>query len=126
MPSRKPYDDLLPIARNAAQQDQLKESVRQFRDEYREKRYRVLAVGENAVSSAVAGRSNFNSKQANQRGDALTRAEDEFSRWLELQQEGIKAKLLRLRTDEERSADNDAAETSRIKKLISPSWMIWP
>jgi hypothetical protein len=53
----------------------------EFKAEYKTRRYRVMAVGETVVSSAVAGRNNFNSAQAGKRGSALDRAEQQFSDW---------------------------------------------
>ena len=53
----------------------------EFKAEYKTRRYRVMDVGSSVVSSAVAGRNNFNSSQAGKRGSALDRAEQSFSDW---------------------------------------------
>lgn len=111
--------DLAPLARNDAQKAKLEELVAKFAEDYKERRYRVMEVGEGSYSAAVAGASNFNNRQAQQRGNALTRAEESFNQWLEARPDGIRAELLRLRTDDERTSDNDVAESARVKKLVS-------
>ena len=50
--------------------------------EYVLRRNKVFSVRENTVSSHVAGRSNFNSKQAQRRNNALDKAENDFSDWM--------------------------------------------
>lgn len=64
-------------------EEQLDKQLSNIRTMYVTKRERALAVRENTVSSHVAGRSKFNSKQAAKRNSALDRAESRFSRWLE-------------------------------------------
>ena len=49
--------------------------------EYLTRRKRVLAVRGNTVSVMIAGASKFNSKQAEQRGSALDKAEADFADW---------------------------------------------
>lgn len=116
---KKIRDYLSPFARNDQQKAELEYSLAKFADDYKERRYGVLEVGSSVVSSAVAGRNNFNSTQAGRRGSALDRAEADFNSWLEARPEAIKAELMRLRTNEERQADADSAEEKRIKKVVS-------
>jgi hypothetical protein len=117
---QKVRDKMAPLARNEAQMAELESRMRQFADDYRERRYRVMKVGESAYSAAIAGRSNFNHKQADARGSALDRAEAAFSAWLEAEPNAIKSYLLKLRSAEERQTDAEVAEKKRVKQLVSP------
>jgi|GEM_PF-1063909 len=59
----------------------LADELERVRAEYVDRRYRVLDVRKNTVSAHVAGKSNFNAKQAGQRNSALDRAEEAFAQW---------------------------------------------
>jgi predicted RNA methylase len=102
------YDDLLPIAKNEAQQEELRSLTRQLKELYREKRYRVMDVGSTVASSAVTGRSKFNSKQASTRGNALDRAEANFSDWLKQYDKDAKESILALKSPEDIAAEKQA------------------
>ena len=114
------YDSLLPLARNDAQKAKLEQLTRAFRDEYRERRYRVLDIGSSTYSAAIAGPSNFNSKQSAQRFSSLDKAEKTFNDWATVQDDAAKPALLALRTDDEMAVDKDAAEVERVKKALKP------
>jgi predicted RNA methylase len=102
------YDDLQPIAKNEAQQEELRSLTRQLKELYREKRYRVMDVGSTVASSAVTGRSKFNSKQAGTRGNALDRAEANFSDWLKQYDKDARESILALKSPEDIAAEKQA------------------
>ncbi len=90
-----------------------------FKEEYKTRRYRVMEVGSSIVSSAVAGRSKFNSAQAGKRGSALDRAEQAFSEWQkDAVENGIRA-IRKARSPEqiavERKAKEDKAAMNKAK-----------
>lgn len=66
----------------AGRDDDLEKAVQDFSTEYLKQREKVFKVRENTVSSAVAGRSKFNSKQAAARSSALDKAEGRFVDWM--------------------------------------------
>lgn len=69
----------LPEGREA----DLERELARAKAEYLRRRYRVFSVRANTVSVQLAGSSKFNSKQAEQRGNALDKAEKDFSDWME-------------------------------------------
>lgn len=113
------YNDLLPIAKNDAQKEALKELTAEFKQEYIKRRYRVMDIGSTVVSSAVAGRSKFNSKQSSSRGNALDRAESDFSDWLKAQPAKIKAKINALKSDAELAEEKAKADEKAAKNKES-------
>lgn len=114
------YDSLLPLAKNDAQKSKIEQLTRAFRDEYRDRRYRVLDIGSSTYSAAIAGPSNFNSKQSARRFSSLDKAEKEFNDWTSVQDDVARPVLLALRTEEEKAGDDKTAESARIKKLVRP------
>jgi hypothetical protein len=64
-------------------ESELNKTISDFMKDYVDKRRdMVWNAAKYAFSSAVAGRNNFNKKQADKRGDALDRGEEKFSNWL--------------------------------------------
>ncbi len=113
------YNDLLPIAKNDAQKEALKELTAEFKQEYIKRRYRVMDIGSTVVSSAVAGRSKFNSKQSSSRGNALDRAENDFSDWLKSKPAQIKEKINALKSDAELAEEKAKADEKAAKNKES-------
>ena len=98
-----------PLATTEAQQVALDEAVIWVKDNYINKALPPLLNAASAtVSSARAGRNNFNSKQANQRGSALDRATTQFDAELERLKGYAQLKVLAARTPEQKQADADA------------------
>lgn len=102
-------DEAKPLATTEAQQVALDEAVIWVKDNYINKALPPLLNAASAtVSSARAGRNNFNSKQANQRGSALDRATTQFDAELERLKGYAQLKVLAARTPEQKQADADA------------------
>ena len=60
----------------------LASELERIKGEYLKRRESVLSTRSGAVSTLVAGRSGFNSKQAAGRSSAVDKAEDKFSKWM--------------------------------------------
>ena len=113
-------DKLEPLARSEQQKELVKKLVNQFRKDYVTKRYDVLKAGEGVVSSFVAGKSNFNYKQSEKRSNSLDKAEDNFNAWLDKEQSLAEYEIQKIRTPEDKKADNNKVELLKVKKLVKP------
>lgn len=81
----------------------------------------LLNAASSTVSSAVAGRNNFNSKQANRRGSALDRAMKSFDDLIQNHTGQALAKVISARTPEQRQrlldVENEKQEQARLQEL---------
>ena len=113
-------DEAKPLATTEAQQVALDEAVIWVKDNYINKALPPLLNAASAtVSSARAGRNNFNSIQANQRGSALDRATTQFDAELERLKGYAKLKVLAARTPEQKQADADAETKVQEEKAAA-------
>nr|WP_255323723.1 PLxRFG domain-containing protein [Acinetobacter soli] len=81
----------------------------------------LLNAASSTVSSAVAGRNNFNSKQANRRGSALDRAMKSFDDLIQNHTGQALVKVISARTPEQRQrlldVENEKQEQARLQEL---------
>lgn len=111
-------DEAQPLATTDEQKAALNEAIDWVKDNYINKALPPLLNAASAtVSSARAGRNNFNSKQANQRGSALDKATDKFNAELEQLKGYAKSKVLAARTPKQKQADAEAAAKAEQEKL---------
>lgn len=111
-------DEAQPLATTDEQKAALNEAIDWVKDNYINKALPPLLNAASAtVSSARAGRNNFNSKQANQRGSALDKATDQFNAELERLKGYAKLKVLAARTPKQKQADAEAAAKAEQEKL---------
>ncbi|HHX4894655.1 TPA: PLxRFG domain-containing protein [Acinetobacter baumannii] len=111
-------DEAQPLATTDEQKAALNEAIDWVKDNYINKALPPLLDAASAtVSSARAGRNNFNSKQANQRGSALDKATDQFNAELERLKGYAKLKVLAARTPKQKQADAEAAAKAEQEKL---------
>lgn len=109
-------DEAQPLATTDEQKAALKDAIDWVKDTYINKLLPpLLSAASATVSSARAGRNNFNSKQANQRGSALDKATSQFDAELERLKGYAKLKVLAARTPEQKQVD-DAAEAKAKKE----------
>ena len=103
-------------------ESKLKKVISQFKSDYLTNREKVWNVASSAYSSAVAGGSNFNAKQADKRGAALDNAEKQFSKWLNAEKERIEAELgikeIKEKQAKEAAESKVNAKAEAEKKLI--------
>jgi len=78
----------------------------------------LLNAASSKVSSAVAGRNNFNSKQANQRGNTLDRAMKNFDDSIQRFTGQTKSKVLAARTPEQKQRDLDADNAKKEQEKL--------
>ena len=111
-------DEAQPLATTDEQKAALNEAIDWVKDNYINKALPpLLDAASTTVSSARAGRNNFNSKQANQRGSALDKATDQFNAELERLKGYAKLKVLAARTPKQKQADAEAAAKAEQEKL---------
>lgn len=91
-------------------------AVDAFKRDYIDREARSLALRAVTVSSHIAGKSNFNAKQAGKRGSALDRATADFVQWLKDQSGRVRRAVLAARTDEQKAADTAAAAAAQEAK----------
>jgi Methyltransferase small domain. len=114
-----------------ATREDIDAAVEQFGQDYLREREKVHAVRENSYSSAVTGRSKFNSKQAAHRSSALDKAENRFITWQKSAVSDIEGRfgVTKVREDEKAKSkarmekadrlvrEYEAKEREREKKL---------
>lgn len=113
------YDEALPLAETPAQREALDKAIDKFKAEYLSQAQRVIKTRAGTVSSYVAGRSNFNTKQADKRGTALDKALDSFAAWEKEAAPEVKAAVLAARTPEQiakEQADKAAKQAEKDAK----------
>lgn len=120
-------DDAQALATTEAQQTALDEAIDRVKTQYiNEALPPLLNAASATVSSARAGRNNFNSKQADQRGSALDKATAKFDAELERLKGYAKLKVLAARTPKQKQAEaeaqaqaeKDAAEQAKVEAQI--------
>lgn len=114
-------DDLSKLAETAKQKTAMSGAVKKFKDDYISQEKRVLSARSGVVSSHIAGRSKFNSKQSERRGNALDKVEDDFSRFVDKAVAEAKTTVRNARTAEQKDRDNKqfakAAAERKFKEL---------
>lgn len=110
-------DDAQALATTEAQQTALDEAIDRVKTQYiNEALPPLLNAASATVSSARAGRNNFNSKQADQRGSALDKATAKFDAELERLKGYAKLKVLAARTPKQKQADAEAEAQAQAEK----------
>lgn len=110
-------DDAQALATTEAQQTALDEAIDWVKTQYiNEALPPLLNAASATVSSARAGRNNFNSKQADQRGSALDKATAKFDAELERLKGYAKLKVLAARTPKQKQADAEAEAQAQAEK----------
>lgn len=106
-------------------EDKLNSTVKKFQEDYLKAREMVWKRADNAYSSSAAGSSNFNTKQANQRGSSLDKAELEFDKWLKDESSRIESELGidQIKAEKKAASDTKKAEAKeRAKEKIVNYW----
>lgn len=110
-------DDAQALATTEAQQTALDEAIDWVKTQYiNEALPPLLNAASATVSSARAGRNNFNSKQADQRGSALDKSTAKFDAELERLKGYAKLKVLAARTPKQKQADAEAEAQAQAEK----------
>ena len=110
-------DDAQALATTEAQQTALNDAINWVKESYiNEALPPLLNAASATVSSARAGRNNFNSKQADQRGSALDKATAKFDAELERLKGYAKLKVLAARTPKQKQADAEAEAQAQAEK----------
>lgn len=110
-------DDAQALATTEAQQTALDDAINWVKESYiNEALPPLLNAASATVSSARAGRNNFNSKQADQRGSALDKAAAKFDAELERLKGYAKLKVLAARTPKQKQADAEAEAQAQAEK----------
>lgn len=104
------------VARSNVQKDAVAQAVDALRADYLVQYRRLMGVRAGTYSGFVAGRSGLNSKQADKRSSAYDRAIDTFVAWQKANQGRVRQAALDARTEEEKTADRQAAEQNRAEK----------
>lgn len=115
------------LAKTDAQREALDAAMDQFRADYLRHELSALQDREATVSSHIAGRSNFNIRQANRRSSALDRAEDALVTAINRGKDKVEQSVLAARTETQRATDradqqtkaNKSQLTRHIKDIIS-------
>lgn len=105
------------VARTEAQEAAVEQATSALRADYLTQYGRLMSVRAGTYSGFVAGRSNLNSKQADKRNSAYDRALETFGAWQKANQDAVRKAALDARTDEEKAADQAAAEQARTDKV---------
>lgn len=101
-----------------AQQKALDEAISYLEDKYiNEWLPPLLNAASQTVSSSVAGRSNFNKKQADSRGSQLDKAFKDFESKVSLYSEYAYREVLGARTQEQIQRDHASEKESNTKKI---------
>ncbi len=106
---------LEPLAETPQQRALLDELAEKFADDYLGWTRRLADSRSGVVSSHIAGRSKFNSRQAQRRGNALDRTVSSFLNWLRAARLDGEHALRKIRTPEQRSRDADRANMEAFK-----------
>lgn len=106
----------MAIAHTDAQKAAAEQAVTALREEYLQQYRRLMNIRAGTYSGFVAGRSGLNGKQAASRNNALDRAIDTFVSWQRANQDRVRQAVLDARTDEQKAADQTAAERARQDK----------
>lgn len=110
-------NDAQTLATTEAQQTALDEAIDWVKTQYiNEALPPLLNAASATVSSARAGRNNFNSKQADQRGYTLDKATAKFDAELERLKGYAKLKVLAARTPKQKQADAEAEAQAQAEK----------
>lgn len=110
-------DDAQALATTEAQKTALDDAINWVKENYiNEALPPLLNAASATVSSARAGRNNFNSKQADQRGSALDKATAKFDAELERLKGYAKLKVLAARTPKQKQADAEAEAQAQAEK----------
>ncbi|WP_151765808.1 hypothetical protein [Acinetobacter colistiniresistens] len=112
------------------QQQALDKATIELQDLYISKIKALAASRSGVMSSFIAGRSNFNSKQANRRGNAYDRVALDFENWVEnVAPDYIWLAVRQAMTNEQRQVEIDerqlSIETKRKAKLDKDSEALW-
>jgi len=109
-------DSGMAIAHSDAQKAAVEQAAAALRDDYLAQYRRLMGVRAGTYSGYVAGRSGLNSKQAVNRNSAYDRAIDTFTTWQKANADRVRQAALDARTDDEKAADQRAAELARADK----------
>lgn len=104
--------ELAKIAETDVQKKAAAAAVSEFSKGYLAEDEKVLNARQGVVSWHIAGRSKFDSKQADRRDKALDRADSQFNAWRRAAVNAAKSKVLDARTSEQKAidAESQAAE----------------
>lgn len=112
-------DELSPLIETEEQQAAFDAAIAEFQSGYIREAMKVADVRQDTVSWHVAGRNNFNSKQAGRRGSAYESAQESFSTWIRSNVPQIKSAVLKARTPEQVQAERDkVAATARKNDMV--------
>lgn len=102
------HDELSSQITNDDQKVLLDDLIIQFKEDYLKHDQSVLNARSGVVSAHIAGKSNFNSKQAARRGSSYDRAVDNFNKWEKGAIQELRKKFLDARTEEQKQKDFEA------------------
>ncbi len=102
-------DEVSPLIETEEQRVAFESALSRFKEGYINETMKVANVRQDTVSWHVAGRNNFNSKQAGRRGNAYESAQDAFSSWIRSNVPQIKSAVLKARTPQQVQAEADKA-----------------
>ena len=109
------YNEALPKAETDKQKSALDEAIRDYKQAYLKAEKAYFRVREGVASSHIAGRNNFNGKQAERRGKSADNALDTFNRKLSSLESGVTLAVSNARTPEQVSKDSEAREQKARK-----------
>lgn len=112
------------------QQEALNEASKNLQDLYISKINALASSRSGVTSSFIAGRSNFNSKQANSRGNAYDKVALDFENWVEnVAINHVWMAVRQAMTSEQRQTEADekqqAADLKKMEKLERDSVSLW-
>jgi predicted RNA methylase len=110
------HDEALPLAETPEQKTALYDALTKFNNDYLTKTTNVARVRKGTYSSNIAGRSNFNAKQANARGSSYDKANREFDKWYESVKGSVKQAVLDARNQEQLNTEKAAQQAEIDKK----------
>ena len=109
-------------AETPEQKAALEKELEAFKRDYIKHEASEINARASTVSGHIAGKSKFNSKQANRRGSALDRASDTFSKWRKSQEDRVLGAVLAARTDEQKTRDTKKAGVKAKDLKLKANW----
>ncbi len=113
-------NDVSPMVETEAQQAAFDSAMADYQNGYIDAALAVARAREGTMSPLVAGRNNFNGKQAARTGGAYEKAQDEFARKVGRLKAAVEKAVRDARTPEQIQAEQDkAAEKARKKSILN-------
>ena len=113
---KRAYDLALPLAETNAQREALEQASLKLQQDYIQKFKELNSARSGVTSSFIAGRNNFNGKQAESRGNAFDKVSESFDKWTTSKEDSLKLAVIAARSPEQ-LAKIKAEKDAKAQKL---------